>query len=101
MPHISVYVEVDEVLSELDDKELLKEIKSRGMSLSATGDGYRLDRLISDLRDVVFEIEMGRDAWALKMLGLIIDQIESADRVLSNQQITYSTIKKPAPNPEP
>ena len=90
MPYISVHVNVDEILGDLSDEELLEEVKQRKLSLELVGEGYRLDRVIDDLKDVVYEINLGRKDWALKMIEKMIDQIEEADRVVSNQ-LTAST----------
>lgn len=99
MPYISVHVDVDEIFAEVSDQEIIDELKTRGVSLSAAGDGYRLDRVIDDLKDVVFEIGMGRKDWALQMIQKMIDQLEEADRALSNQAIAYPTISKPVDPP--
>lgn len=93
MPYISVHVDVEEVLGDISDAELLDEIRERKLSLGLVGEGYRLDRLIDDLKDVVFEVNMGRKDWALKMIEKMIDQIEAADRVISNQ-MTAAPLEK-------
>ena len=85
MPYVSVYVDPCKILEELTDQDLLDELKDRKISLSTAGDGYRFDRMIDDLKDIVFEINMGRKEWALTQIEKMIDQIEAVDRVLSNQ----------------
>jgi hypothetical protein len=84
---------VDEVLGDLSDEELLEEVKQRKLSIELVGEGYRLDRVIDDLKDVVYEINLGRKDWALKMIEKMIDQIEEADRVVSNQ-LTATPLEK-------
>lgn len=85
MPYVSVYVDPQDILDDLTDADILDAIKDRKLSLAVSGDGYRLDRLIDDLKDVVFEINMGRKEWALTQITKMIDQIEGIDRVVSNQ----------------
>lgn len=99
MPYVSVYVDALDVLEDVSDEDLIAEFKDRKLSFSAVGDGYRLDRVIDDLKDAVFEINMGRKEYALRMIEKMIDHIESADRALSNQAINYSTISKPVDPP--
>jgi prephenate dehydrogenase len=87
------HLDVNEILDKVSDEELIDEVRERKLSLELAGEGYRLDRVIDDLKDVVYEINLGRKDWALKMIEKMIDQIEEADRVVSNQ-LTATPLEK-------